>query len=75
MVFVRAQQNWLPFDFVCAMRALGDRGGYVKISGSGRNALDFHIAFYLGERLQQEPPDALDRRKHPIASPHHSIDA
>ena len=55
VVFVGAQQNRLPFDFVCAMQALGDRGRYIKIGGSGRNALDFHIAFYLGELLQQEP--------------------
>ena len=55
IVFVGAQQHRLPFDFACAMQALGKRGRYIKIGGSGRNALDFHIAFYLGELLQQEP--------------------
>jgi hypothetical protein len=55
VVFVGAQQHRLPFDFACAMQAIGERGRYIKIAGSGRNALDFHIAFYLGELLQQGP--------------------
>lgn len=33
------------------------RARYIEISGSGRNALDFHIAYYLG-RLSIEEPEA-----------------
>lgn len=59
VVFVGAQQHRLPFDFACSMQAIGDRGRYIKIGGSGRNALDFHIAFYLGELLQQQPASSF----------------
>lgn len=54
-VFVGENQAKLPFDLVDAMQQLGDAGRYVKISGNGRNALDFHIAFTLGELVHQDP--------------------
>ena len=54
-VFVGAHQTRLPFALVAAMQALGARGRYVKIGGAGRNALDFHLAFYLGELAAGEP--------------------
>jgi len=31
------------------MQALGERAQYVEIDGNGPNALDFHIAYYIGE--------------------------
>ena len=49
IVFVGANQKNVAFDFVAAMQNLGDSASYQKISGNGSNALDFHIAFYLGE--------------------------
>lgn len=49
IVFVGANQAKVPFDLALAMQTLGDRAEYVKINGSGKNALDFHIAFYIGE--------------------------
>jgi hypothetical protein len=45
----------LPFDFACAMQTIGDRRRYIKIGGSGRNALDFQIALHLGDLLQRQP--------------------
>jgi hypothetical protein len=54
-VFVGANQTRLPFELVAAMQALGERGRYVKIGGIGRNALDFHLAFYLGELAACDP--------------------
>jgi hypothetical protein len=33
---------------------MGDRAQYIKISGNGRNALDFHIAFYVGQLAMAE---------------------
>jgi hypothetical protein len=47
-LFVGASQNKVPFDLASALQRLGARGNYVKISGNGPNALDFHIAFYVG---------------------------
>lgn len=55
LVFVGATQAKVPFDFAEAMQALGDSAQYVKIAGTGKNALDFHIAYYLGELVAKEP--------------------
>lgn len=49
MVFVGANQKSVPFDFATALQDLGENAGYQKIAGNGSNALDFHIAFYMGE--------------------------
>ena len=48
LVFVGASQTTLKFEVAEAMQRLGARAQYVKISGNGPNALDFHIAFYIG---------------------------
>jgi hypothetical protein len=57
-LFVGATQNKLPFDLVTAMQRMGERAEYVKIAGVGPNALDFHIAYYIG-RLSCGEPDAF----------------
>lgn len=49
VVFVGANQEKIPFDLAAAMQELGDAAQYIKITGSGKNALDFHIAYYIGE--------------------------
>ena len=49
VVFVGAIQAKIPFDLAAAMQQLGEKGRYIKIAGSGKNALDFHLAFYVGE--------------------------
>lgn len=48
LVFVGANQPRIATDFAEAMQRLASRGEYVRISGSGRNALDFHIVFHIG---------------------------
>lgn len=55
LVFVGANQSKIPFDLATAMQTLGDAGQYIKISGTGKNALDFHIAFYIGELVANDP--------------------
>lgn len=57
MVFVGANQARIDFNVVDALQGLGSRAEYIKVSGVGRNALDFHIAYYLG-RLALAEPDA-----------------
>jgi hypothetical protein len=47
-IFVGATQAKLPSEFVFAVQSLGSDAEYVRIEGNGRNALDFHIAYYLG---------------------------
>lgn len=49
IVFVGANQKNVPIEFATALQNLGENANYQKISGNGSNALDFHIAFYIGE--------------------------
>ncbi|MGR2740927.1 PIN domain-containing protein [Billgrantia sp. Q4P2] len=49
VVFVGENQVKIPFDLAAAMQTLGDAAQYIKITGTGKNALDFHIAYYIGE--------------------------
>lgn len=55
VVFVGASQNKLSFDTADALQKMGGRAEYVKIAGNGANALDFHIAFYIGRISFQDP--------------------
>lgn len=48
-VFIGALQPKLPVQLVTEMQKLGDRAKYVQISSSEKDALDFHIAYYIGE--------------------------
>lgn len=54
LVFVGATQKKVPFEFAASLQQLGARAEYVKISGSGPNALDFHIAYYIGQLAAQD---------------------
>lgn len=55
LVFVGTQQSKLTFELAEQMQRLGDSGRYIKASGNGPNALDFHMAFYLGQLVEQDP--------------------
>ena len=57
IVFIGAKQTRIPVALATAMQALGSRGRYVQVSGSGSDALDFHIAYYIG-RLSGEDAGA-----------------
>jgi len=57
IVFVGANQAKVTFEVASVLQRMGDRASYIKISGSGKNALDFHIAYYLG-KLSEKEPDA-----------------
>jgi hypothetical protein len=48
-LFVGANQARLPFELASAVQKLGSRAQYIKITGNGPNALDFHIAYYIGK--------------------------
>ena len=54
-IFVGASQNKIPFDLVTAAQAFGSNIEWVKIDASGKNALDFHIAYFLGKYSQIHP--------------------
>lgn len=53
-VFVGANQTKLPTIFAQEMQLLGSDAAYIPISGSGRNALDFHISYYLGALVAED---------------------
>lgn len=55
IVFVGANQARIPFETVDALQRMGSRAEYIKIAGSGPNALDFHIAFYIGQLAAADP--------------------
>jgi hypothetical protein len=53
--FFGASQRSVPTEFLKAALRLGERFVPIDIEGQGKNALDFHIAFYLGEYLARAP--------------------
>ena len=55
IVFVGASQSKVSFDVAAQLQRLGPSASYVKISGNGPNALDFHIAYYIGQLASAEP--------------------
>ena len=54
-VFLGAHQKHVPVELAKTLQSLGANADYVLMSGSGRNALDFHVAFYLGELVATDP--------------------
>ena len=54
-LFVGASQAKVTFEVAEAMQALGEHARYIKISGNGPNALDFHIAYYIGQLAARDP--------------------
>ncbi len=55
LVFVGENQSKVTFEVASALQQMGSRAEYIKITGNGKNALDFHIAFYLGQLALKEP--------------------
>jgi hypothetical protein len=49
IVFVGPHQTKITFEKAAALQRMGANAEYVRLSGSGANALDFHIAYYLGQ--------------------------
>ena len=48
-IFVGKTQNKIPFDLVQAAQQFKNKIEWIKIKDSASNALDFYIAFYLGQ--------------------------
>ena len=55
IVFVGPHQTKIAFEKADALQRMGPNAEYVRLSGSGANALDFHIAYYLGQLAAKEP--------------------
>ena len=54
-VFLGANQAKIPVALAAALQELGANAEYVLLQSSGSNALDFHIAYYIGVLSAQEP--------------------
>ena len=55
LVFLGANQSKVPVEFAKALQGLGSDAEYIQISANGSNALDFHIAFTIGELSKSDP--------------------
>jgi hypothetical protein len=56
-VFTGSAQSRIPIELVSSAQALGHRLNWIRIDGNGPNALDFHIAYYLGASISKNPAD------------------
>lgn len=56
-VFLGASQSKITLELARALQAFGSDAEYIQVAGNGSNALDFHIAFYIG-RLAATVPEA-----------------
>lgn len=53
IIFFGASQNKIPLALATSVQSFGERAKYIQIASSGKNALDFHIAFHLGALAQK----------------------
>jgi hypothetical protein len=54
-VFLGANQSKIPISLAAALQSLGDNAEYIVLETAGNNALDFHIAYYIGALSVSEP--------------------
>jgi hypothetical protein len=54
-VFLGPNQSKIPVSLAAAVQSLGDKAEYIVLETAGNNALDFHIAYYIGVLSAAEP--------------------
>lgn len=54
-VFLGPNQSKIPVTLAAALQSLGDNAEYVVLETAGSNALDFHIAYYIGVLSSEDP--------------------
>lgn len=59
-VFLGQHQTRLMLELVQALQPFGADAQYIAITGSGPDAVDFHIAFYIGRLAAAEPGAAFN---------------
>jgi hypothetical protein len=55
LIFIGQSQKRLSTNIVRAIQPLGKNVEWIQVNGSGKNALDFHIAYYLA--MHKVQPD------------------
>lgn len=58
-VFIGAKQTRILLSMASALQALGKAVEYIQVEGSGKNALDFFIAYYIGRLSVEDPGSAF----------------
>ena len=58
-IFVGEGQNKIDFSMVEKAQQLKEKPVWVKIKGNGKNAADFHIAFFLGKLYSSDPENGF----------------
>ncbi len=56
-IFTGNSQSKIPIELVTSAQVLGNQLEWIRIDGNGPNALDFHIAYYLGALIAKDPGD------------------
>jgi hypothetical protein len=54
-LFVGENQKNVPLEIAKSVGKLGPKADFVEMHGTGKNALDFHIAYYLGKYAEIDP--------------------
>jgi len=54
-VFLGPNQSKIPVALATALQSLGESAEYIILETAGNNALDFHIAYYIGALSAIEP--------------------
>jgi len=54
-VFLGPNQSKVPVTMAAALQTLGGNAEYVCLEAAGNNAVDFHIAYYIGALSFEEP--------------------
>ncbi len=58
-MLVGSFQNRIPFELVKRTQELGTDLSWIKIASEGRNNLDFHLCYLLGEFNKITPQDVI----------------
>ncbi len=53
-IFYGANQKSASLDLTTRLQDLGSRVQWHRVTGSGKNALDFHLAFHIGRVLERK---------------------
>lgn len=54
-IFLGPNQSKIPISLAASLQALGENAEYLVLEVAGKNALDFHIAYYIGVLSATEP--------------------
>lgn len=54
-VFLGPNQAKIPVSLASSLQALGANAEYILLETAGNNALDFHIAYYIGVLATEDP--------------------